>query len=325
MSERRLMLSPEDRERLRVSLEKLKACRMRWLRFRRTTKAKEGDWDERMALEMPCGLRVCPYCGEEARKNAGSRLMPGQFHSPARVRWRTFLTLTFPRDGHDPAGWWRRAGYYIGRFWQKMKRAIWKWYGIRCKDRKKHPWTYYGWVIEPTPSNPEWPHVHMAFSMPWFGDLSSKAMWQWSEFAKRTWNECIGATSLWRHWSEVKDPQRAAKYLVKYLTKSGWEDETLALMYRRRQWGTNLPAPPSEPAGWQSLGYMSADDVAAWWGGIREAERLGAGEVMLDTRSMVQVRYWVETPWGYWDAESRWWPNLERTLDNIPPPVLFVA
>lgn len=253
--------SEVDSDRMQRQAWKVDGCGLYWMRMALGgVEAREKGELERIQVAR-CGQRACPTCGAEAKRRAGDRVQPGRWWQPDGVRWKTFVTLTLPRHtGITPMEAWLTMARWVGRWTAAARRRMKRRWGDVGKE---DPRLHYAWVIEPHPRAPEWPHAHVALSMPFPAGI---AFTRWTEWGKAAWERIIGEPleSVWHHWSAVKDRQKARSYLVKYLTKSIYTREHYALMYRRRMYGTSLPAEPKgDPEGWQIIEWISETRLRA--------------------------------------------------------------
>lgn len=226
------------------------------------------DGDRYMRLQLiRCGQRVCPSCGKSARMKAGRRLRPGEEHHPVGVQWKTLVTLTLPHTqlGCSPEEAWESIGRWVGRWLAALRRRnLRRWPDIDKSDPRMH----YAWVVEAHPRGHPVPHVHLVLSMP-YPRLDRDG--EWFRWSREAWAKITGCHILPRvMWKQIWSEAGMRNYLVPYLTKCELTPSHYAVMYRRRMYGSTLPANPKpEPEGWVIEEFLSLREVGYRIGAIR--------------------------------------------------------
>lgn len=242
----RVVLRPEERQRLRESWERSGACGRTWQAYRRSRRVDGRRQEQRMVVQVPCGLRVCPDC---------ARARQGQVMRRVAGPWRLFITLTLPQAARSPGTAWRQVSGWIRRWLRALRRLVrQRDPRVRCEGRLA-----YAWVLEAHRSG--FPHIHLALSASWLD----------AHWIRQSWGAC-------HKWGRCRvDVQRARKtvalnwYLAKYLSKARLTPDILAIMYRRRLVASTMRAASEEEQGWtlesrldQTRARLSMEEPERW-------------------------------------------------------------
>jgi len=165
------------------------------------------------------------------------------FERLADVDWSRFLTLTVDDDCRPERGW-RRSVDWIGKFCHWLRRE-----NREGRARTRHGAALeYTWSIEEQPGTQQ-VHFHMLMNIVWIDYTRLREAWQ----------RIVGRPFAWVNASWVRDRRHAAYYVSRYVSKARLTDDVLAILYRRRQWHSTVPAPAAEVSGWRFDGVRDGD------------------------------------------------------------------
>jgi hypothetical protein len=125
----------------------------------------------------------------------------------------------------------------------------------------------YAWVVEPHASG--WPHIHLLIGVEYID-------YNW---LRDEWRKIVRTQSANVHCERVHDVEGACRYLSKYISKSVLTLDILAVMHRRRIFGTTIPTVVDKVAMWSvekethsDTAYHQAHCPRTW--GINEGWQL---------------------------------------------------
>ena len=232
-------MSDRDLAAYEHSMISRQKCRTRAVVLERRLPAAGAHW-ERIAVTMGCGGRNCLFCFEAQRKRAAERICGN---------WTQFLTLTLNHWPGMQVYAWRNISRWASELMAAFRKASYE-DGKIClcgKDCEKesHPVMTnrdrklgYAWVVEPTKN--DWPHLHI-------GLTTGYVCYEW---LMRKWAEITGMAPRVKKMISVQDEKGICNYLAPYLTKSVWKDWILAVMYRKRLYGTTNRVGREWSGGW---------------------------------------------------------------------------
>lgn len=242
-----LVLSPRERERCRQQIARASACGTAFSAFRRYVPTESGIREDRMVCQQKCGTRTCDECERAIRKRECWRV-----EGP----WRQFYTLGCPPRGRSHQECWRVIAAARDKLWKRLERELALGNGrvIRVSEEsaaaaRAHRATVprarvrrspldYAWTLEPHESG--YPHLHFVANTEFVN-------WRW---LKKVWGELVGASIEWMKCVEVFDADGTCRYLSKYISKTTFPPDLLALLYRQRMWATTRPLPKKALGEW---------------------------------------------------------------------------
>jgi hypothetical protein len=209
---------------------------------------------ERLATPMMCGTRACGVCFDQKRAHAGYRM-----EGP----WKQFVTFTLPQDVVSRYHAWRHCITWMSKLLKWIAREVCKGTcecrAVNCQSRGQHPIVSvnggkfdYAWVVEPHKT--DWPHFHVAWT----------AEYVCYDWLRETWAEITGLGLAHIHSKEMYSEDGICRYLTKYMTKSMYSDEILAILYRRRMWASTIRRKPKWEKGYRLVDILhgkSAQDA----------------------------------------------------------------
>lgn len=233
-----------QRERLIRYQDRAAACGTSWMVLSRRTKS---GLEARTVAPLRCGWRGCPTCGTSARRYLLDRI--------GAAPWRRMLTITIPPSCVTKHVAWASTGEYIDwitRWIRKDARKHWQdWIpeGMPVEEFARRRWRPdYAWVLEMQPGT-EYPHWHILLtSTPvWdkqrFADLVTRLRSAWQAYLKAEQTPHI-------HIRNPRNNRAAAWYVSTYCGKDLPPAWILAILGRRRIWGTSLPREKKTLTGW---------------------------------------------------------------------------
>lgn len=253
-----IALSPAERTRLREMTARALGCRTTFVAMRKS-KADGGHVDvDRLVMAVPCGTRMCEPCDAERRRKEAARV---------EGNWRTFWTLGVPSGFWRADVAWRLMGQWVKALFRELRRELAEGQGSRVKvgahererigalnerrqsGKRKMALLQYAWCIEPHQSG--WPHLHFVTNAHFIG----------FEWIKSLWGRITSTTIRWARVERVKDVDGVCRYLSKYISKTTFSPDITAIMYRRRQWASTVPAPPKRAAEWTVEERREGEDL----------------------------------------------------------------
>lgn len=304
-----LILTEDERSRLRHMAGQAESCGSRWAMFRGWRSTEAGDFELRLACQTRCGTRACPKCYKAIREREQFRVW-----GP----WKLFFTFTVPRQRASIGDAWREVHIWIEALVREMRRET----RIATisdaeNDGLKKPFSeerralarsrveaatslLYAWVIEPHKDG--YPHVHMVVDCKWID----------FEWLRGVWSASCGVMSAWVYGERVYQIDGACRYLAKYISKAALSLDILAIIYRRRLWATNLERPAKPESKWFTEERVSGADAyraaemgeKAFAGKGWKLEQAKKGAYAIWTRPAVEGRgYRWEDHWSEVEGE----------------------
>lgn len=240
-----LLLTEKERDRARTMLAIALGCRSRVGALRKMTPAAGGAIESRLLVALPCGSRMCEDCDAARRKTEAARV---------EGHWRLFWTLGIPAGKFNVGDAWRKIGGWVRALFRELRRDLALKMSSRIKvddderdrikalnqerehGKRKAATLQYAWCLEPHKSG--YPHLHFVTNASYIG----------FEYIKSLWSRIVGETVRWARYERVTDQDGVCRYLSKYISKTSFPPDIVALMYRRRQWASTVPkGPPEEP------------------------------------------------------------------------------
>lgn len=253
-----LVLHPKDRETLHAQRRAALSCGTRFAAFRRFEDAGSHAVEHRMAVRTSCGTRGCPDCMQDRRERIGYRAM-----FPAAI----FATFTVSSAEWSCRDAWIQVGEWVSKLAQRIRQtarkphqtvlrktlaaqqlALENWIEGGTHRRGPGP-VQYAWVVEPHASG--WPHVHVLFGLDWID-------YNW---LRAEWKKIVRTERANVHCERVFEVEGACRYLTEYISKSILTLDILAVMHRRRIFGTTIPKVIDRIATWSREEETHADDA----------------------------------------------------------------
>lgn len=242
-----LVLTEGQRERARSMLARAAGCRTRFAGFRKCVPSGVGAVESRLIVALPCGTRMCEECDQQRRNKEAARV---------EGHWRLFWTLGLPQHPAGVRFAWGMMGVWTRRLFRELRREYAKGASEKVKidegelqrieianeerKGKKRPLAelQYAWCLEPHASG--FPHLHFVLNA-WFVDFG---------FMKELWSRIVGLEVRWARYEKVTDRDGMCRYLSKYISKTSFPPDLVAIMYRRRQWASTVPPREEAPGEW---------------------------------------------------------------------------
>lgn len=291
-----LLLFPQDRERLWQQRRQAMGCGVRWGAYRRFEDAGSHVVEHRIACRTTCGTRGCPDCMRRRRDRVAAR---------AAMDAGVFVTLTVSSNVMSCRDAWLSVGEWVSALCQSMRRvvreegqrtidvrpesqedALASWVSGGIERRPPGP-LQYSWVVEP--HNSGWPHIHMLIG----ADRISV------EWLRPEWQRIVGDEAANVDITPVDDAAGAIRYLTAYVTKARLTLDILAVMHRKRIFGTTMPVSVPRVVQWSEDETTTPDEAARQ---VRDPRMWGVNEGWrVDDSSHAGCAWW---------ARSRRWEDV---------------
>lgn len=278
-----------------IQRERAGDCGSLCVHFRRESRADGGALEERMLCRFGCGLRVCEDCDRKRRDRMQFRLL-----GP----WVTTVTLTVPHDSWLRRDAWTSMSRFMNLFFKRVEYLVNSW---QVKTADGGPLRY-AWVLEEHEDH--WPHVHIAWTVSYLEHARLQAIW----------GEILGYVKPHVWIERIKKTGRLCRYLCKYATLGEMSREILAVMHRRRLFGTTERCLKRPSEGWEIWYRTNVEDAEK----ILENPALALVPQGWIVRAAVEGMYaqWYRfVPEGVepWPGEGKAWTTLIDRLSLASP------
>lgn len=253
-----IKLTPGERTRLREMTARALGCRSTLVAMRRSRPDGQSVTEDRLVMAVPCGTRMCEPCDADRRRREAARV---------EGHWRLFYTLGVPSGFWDAGKAWRLVGFWARSLFRELRRELADGRArnvvvdqderdriaalneARAKGKRAAPVLQYAWCLEPHKSG--WPHIHFV----------TNASFIAHEWIKKLWSRIIGSEVRWARYEKVTDRDGVCRYLSKYISKTTFSPDIVAIMYRRRQWASTVPPMPKKTAEWRLEERREGEDL----------------------------------------------------------------
>lgn len=235
-----VVLTHAERHLLRMGADKRAMCGSAWIDARRVI----GPDEVRTLVPLRCGRRDCRVCGKGARDRMLARIQS--------EAWERMVTFTVGPELGIRDSWLETSSWVDGiTRWMRAdaKENPDDWRPTQVSGWKKGTHDFklrYMWALEEQPGT-HMPHLHFL--------VNARSQWDRARFdalaarLRGAWRRITGmAREPNVHIHNILRPDLASYYVTAYATKSLPDPVLIAILGRRRIFGTNVAYKVDRPA-----------------------------------------------------------------------------